>query len=107
MLKLIIILSILIIFFLIICVIFQFTDKKGLPEFINYKPFNCYKCANFWILNFIYGVAIWVTGSWIFLVGNALTILDAIARHIHEKNNTIKIEDIEQWNNGIVTKSDE
>ena len=95
MIKLIIILAILIIFFGIKWLIFQFTDKKGLPDFLQYKPFVCYKCCSFWVLNFIYGVAIWITGEWGFLIGNGLAFLDGLAKFIDEKYNIIDIKDIE------------
>lgn len=82
-----------IIFFITKYVIFIITEK-GLPNFINYKPYCCYKCFSFWTLIFIYVNSIICLNTWyLSIIGIIITILDAIALHIDE-NNTTSINDI-------------
>ena len=71
-----------------------FTEKGKVPAFLDYKPFQCRLCLTFWLLTGIY-IAIGISFKlWIVLIaGVILAILNAIAMYIHQKNNTIKIED--------------
>jgi len=83
-----------IVFFVVKCIIYNITEK-GLPDFINYQPFNCYKCFSFWTLITLYIVILLSFSTWAFsIAGIIITILDAIALTIDEKNNTISIKDI-------------
>lgn len=65
-------------------------DNGKLPNFINYKPFNCYKCFNFWMNNALF-LTLSVIFNPIFIVGMAVTVLDTIAIIIDEKQKTVKL----------------
>lgn len=84
-----------IIFFGIKFIIFQLTDRIGIPAFLNYKPWICYKCFSFWSLLFLY-INIFIISKYdmwyILIAGIILTILDAVALTVDE-NNTTSIND--------------
>lgn len=69
-----------------------FTEKGNVPEFLEYKPFECRLCLTFWLLVAAY-VALGISFElWVVLIaGIALAILNAIAMYINQKNKTIKI----------------
>lgn len=71
-----------------------FTEKKTTPKFLDFKPFSCRLCLNFWALVAIY-VAIGISFKlWVMLIaGVILAILNAIAMWVNQKSKTIKIED--------------
>lgn len=71
------------------------TEAWGLPEWLDYRPFNCQKCLTFWSLVAVYS-ALWLSLGCLYtgIGGIILAILNAIAMTIHQRNNTIKIEDI-------------
>lgn len=73
------------------------TEVKGLPEWLNYKPWICNLCLTFWTLIAIY-IAIGVSFScYIIGIGGAIfAILNAIAMWIHQKNNTVSLEDYDK-----------
>ncbi len=81
-----------VIFFLVNYGVYWLTEKKGLPEWLEYRPFNCRLCATFWSLIAIY-TAIWLSFSCLVIGigGIVLAIMNAIAMWLHQKNNTIKI----------------
>lgn len=86
-----------IIFFVVKAVIYYFTDIKGLPAFLCYKPWVCYKCCSFWTLLTIYPTIYYMSNfTWWYslVVGISITGLDTIALQI-EENNTISINEIE------------
>lgn len=88
------ILLILIIFFPIRYTTYQVTDVWGLPEWLNYKPWNCYLCLTFWTLLFIYLSVGLIFNLKITLFGGILlTVMNALAMWIDQKHKTIKIED--------------
>lgn len=71
------------------------TEKKRcIPEFLEYKPFECRLCLTFWLLVGIY-LALGISFKlWVVLIaGIILAILNAIAMYINQKNKTIKIEE--------------
>lgn len=75
-----------------------FTEDKDIghiPEFLDYKPFQCRMCLTFWLLVAIY-VAFGISFKlWVFLIfGVILAILNAIAMYVHQKQNTININDL-------------
>ena len=86
---------VLLIFLVISYGAYWITEKKGLPEWLQYKPFQCRLCLTFWSLVGVYS-AIWVSFSCyiIGVVGILLAILNAIAMYIDQKNKTVKIEDL-------------
>lgn len=69
-----------------------FTEKNNVPEFLEYKPFQCRLCLTFWLLVAIY-IAFGISFKlWIVLIaGVILAILNAIAMWVNQKNKTIKI----------------
>ena len=74
-----------------------FTEHKDIghiPEFLEFKPFNCRLCLTFWLLVAVY-IALGISFKlWVFLIcGLILAVLNAIAMYVHQKQNTIKIED--------------
>lgn len=86
-----------IVFFVVKSLVFYLTDVKGLPEFLNYKPYCCFKCLSFWSLLTIYPTLFYISNySWWYLliVGISITGLDTIAKHIDE-NNIISIKDVD------------
>ena len=68
------------------------TEVKGLPKWLDYKPFICRLCLTFWTLIGVY-IAIWLSFSCLYLGigGILLAILNAIAMYIDQRNKTIKI----------------
>lgn len=68
------------------------------PKWLDYQPFNCEKCLTFWLLVGSY-TAFWLlTGCTLTLVvGLAVTVLNAIAMHVEQKNKTVKIEDFDDF----------
>lgn len=86
-----------IIFFVVKAVVFYFTDIKGLPAFLCYKPWICYKCCSCWTLMTIYPTIFYLSNyDWwyLFVVGISITGLDTTALHIDESQGTI-INEIE------------
>ena len=73
------------------------TEVKGLPEWLNYKPWICNLCLTFWSLLGIY-IAIGVSFSCLITgIGGAIfAILNAIAMWVHQKNNTVSLEDYDK-----------
>lgn len=70
------------------------TEVRGLPRWLEYKPFNCRICLTFWSLIGCY-LAIGLSFSCLYLMigGIILAILNAIAMLVNQKNKTIKIEE--------------
>lgn len=82
----------LVIFFTVKFLCWKITDEWGLPMWLRYKPYICYLCLGFWSLTAFYLVSGLILHLWVTMaVGVVLTILDAIAQVVHQKNNTIKI----------------
>ena len=68
------------------------TEVWGLPEWLQYKPWNCKLCLTFWSLlatylsiGLIFSLPITLYG------GIALAIMNALAMWIDQRNKTIKI----------------
>ena len=71
---------------------YYITEVKGLPVWLDYKPFNCRLCLTFWSLIAAYLTVGLILGFEITLFGGILlTILNAIAMWINQKNKTIKL----------------
>ena len=91
-----IIIQILIIFVVFIPVswlAYMITEVWGLPKWLQYKPFICRTCLTFWTLLAIYVAIGLIFGANVTLWGGiALTVLNAIAMWINQKNKTIKVE---------------
>lgn len=86
-----------IVFFVVKSLVFYLTDVKGLPEFLNYKPYCCRRCLGFWSLLFIY-INLFIVSEYTWwytiIVGIVLTILDTVALIIDD-NNIISIKDVD------------
>lgn len=92
MFKLIQFIVIIIIFLIVSYGAYYITEVKGLPIWLQYKPFECRKCLTFWSLIGIY-IALGLSFSCLYLMigGCILAILNAIAMHIDQRNKTIKL----------------
>lgn len=87
---------VLIIFFVVKYLTYQITDVHGLPDWLNYKPFNCYICLTFWTLLGVYAAIGLIFKAYIILiVGIILAILNAIAMWIDQKNKTVNLDEYE------------
>jgi hypothetical protein len=80
------------IFFTVSYAAYWITEVKGLPQWLQYKPWICRLCLTFWSLVFIYS-AIWLSFSCLIIgiTGNMLAVMNALAMYIDQKNKTIKI----------------
>ena len=68
------------------------TEVWGLPEWLQYKPWNCKLCLTLWSLLFSYLTVGLIFHLPITLYGGiALAILNALAMLIDQRNKTIKI----------------
>lgn len=81
-----------VIFFTVSYVAYYITEKKGLPDWLQYKPWICRLCLTFWSLVFIYS-AIWLSFSCLYIgiIGNLLASMNALAMWIDQRNKTIKL----------------
>ena len=84
--------AVIIIFLIVSYGAYYITEVKGLPIWLQYKPFECRKCLTFWSLIGVYS-AIWASFSCLIIgvVGILLAILNAIAMYIDQRNKTIKL----------------
>lgn len=77
--------------------VWTLTEGGKIPEYLKYKPWSCNKCLGFWSLLAIYGTVAYAFALYITaIVGTVLTILDTIAYIIHEKQNTLTIEEYDK-----------
>lgn len=85
-------LAALIIFLLVNYGAYWLTEVKGLPEWLQYRPWVCRMCLTFWSLMGIY-ITLWLSFSCLYIAiyGILLAILNAIAMWIDQKDKTIKI----------------
>lgn len=68
------------------------TEVWGLPEWLQYKPWNCKLCLTFWSLLVTYLSIGLIFNLYITLIGGiALAIMNALAMWIDQKNKTVKI----------------
>ena len=68
------------------------TEECGLPEWLQYKPWNCKLCLTFWSLFATYLSIGLIFNLYITLIGGiALAIMNALAMWIDQKNKTVKI----------------
>lgn len=71
---------------------YYITEVKGLPQWLDYKPFNCKLCLTFWLLIASY-LTIWLAFACLYTAigGIILAILNALAMWIDQRNKTVKI----------------
>ena len=68
------------------------TEEWGLPEWLQYKPWNCKLCFTFWSLLATYLSIGLIFNLYITLIGGiAFAIMNALAMWIDQKNKTVKI----------------
>lgn len=72
---------------------YYITDVKGLPIWLDYKPFNCCICLTFWSLLTTY-LAIWLSFSCLYvgIGGILLACMNALAMYIDQKQKTIHLD---------------
>lgn len=71
---------------------YQITEVWGLPVWLNYRPWSCNLCLTFWSLLAVYLTVGFAFQLWITMgAGLALTVLNAVAMYVNQKNKTIKI----------------
>ena len=79
-------------FILIRYLAWKVTEVWGLPEWLQYKSWNCKICITFWSLLATYLSIGLIFNLYITLIGGiALAIMNALAMWIDQKNKTIKI----------------
>ena len=68
------------------------TEVRGLPRWLDYKPWNCKLCLTFWLLIASY-LTVWLSFSCLYTTigGLILAVLNAAAVWIDQKNKTVKI----------------
>lgn len=72
--------------------VYKWTNQENYPTWLDYKPFNCELCCTFWTLLSLYLAIGFLFSLYITLIGGiVLTILNAIAMYINQKQKTIKI----------------
>ena len=82
------------IFFIISYIAWYLTEKDKIPEFLQYKPWICRLCLTLWSLVALYIIFGISFKLWLMLVaGLVLSIMNALAMYLNQKNKTIKIED--------------
>ena len=75
-------------------VVNKWVNQKNYPKWLDYRPWNCQQCCTFWSLLAIYLTVGLVFNLWWTMIGGMiLSLLNAIAMKIDQKNKTIKIED--------------
>lgn len=69
------------------------TEVKGLPTWLQYKPWICRLCLTFWTLIFTY-TAIWLSFSCLYLgiSGILLASMNALAMYIDQKQKTVHLD---------------
>ena len=90
-------LAALVIFFAVKYGTYWLTEVKRLPEWLNYRPFSCNLCLTFWSLMGIY-TTLWLSFvclNYMAIYGIILTILNAIAMHIDQRQRTITLDEWE------------
>lgn len=88
----IILISILFIFFGIKGLNHYIIKNNKIPEWLYYPPFNCEKCSNFWYNTGVFGALSFLISP-LYLIGNIMAIMDAIATILDEKKRTIKVDE--------------
>ena len=83
---------VLVIFFPTKYLTWKITESWGLPTWLNYKPWNCNLCLTFWSLLALFIACGLLCHLWITMaVGGLITVLNAIAMYIDQKNKTVVI----------------
>lgn len=81
-----------ILFLIVTAFTYWLTEYDNIPKWLHYKPFICNKCLTFWSLLGV-GISLFlldfiITGVALIVLG----VLNAIAKHEDEKENTVVVE---------------
>lgn len=77
-------------------VVDKWVNQENYPKWLDYLPFNCQMCCTFWSLLAIYlTVGLVFNWWWTMIGGMILTVLNAIAMWVNQKNRTVSITDFE------------
>ena len=72
---------------------YMVTEVWNLPAWLQYRPWNCRTCLTFWTLLALYVAIGLIFNVYVTMIGGIiLTILNAIAMYVNQKNKTIKVE---------------
>lgn len=94
------VLSALIIFLVVKEFAWWVTEEGHVPPYLNYPPWNCFKCFSWWCLIAVFvSIGIFLQAYITSGVGITLAILDTIAYVIHQRKNTLTIEDYDKLMN--------
>lgn len=89
-----IILSPILFFFIKFMAWYVIEKKEWIPEWLNYKPFNCVQCCSFWTNLILSSTATYFI-HFDFYLWILITLLDAVAYLIDRKQNTVSIDDFD------------
>lgn len=91
------IIAIFVIFFTVSYLAYYITEERGLPRWLDYKPWVCRVCLTFWSLITIY-TSIWLSFQCLVIGmgGILLAIMNAIAMLIDQKQRTVSIDDYDK-----------
>ena len=78
-------------FLIVTGICYWLIEYNHIPKWLQFKPWNCEKCLSTWSLIGV-GISFFlldfiITGLGVIVIG----ILNGIARHYDEKNNTFKV----------------
>lgn len=92
------IITMFVIFFAVNYAAYWITEVKGLPQWLQYKPWICRLCLTFWSLVVIY-LTILLSFQCLYLGigGILLASMNALAMYIDQKQKTIRIEDYDDF----------
>lgn len=92
------IITMFVIFFAVNYAAYWITEVKGLPQWLQYKPWICRLCLTFWSLVVIY-LTILLSFQCLYLGigGIILAVMNALAMYIDQKQKTIRIEDYDDF----------
>ncbi len=81
-----------VVFFSVNYAAYYVTEVKGLPRWLQYKPWECRLCLTFWALITIY-LTILLSFECLYMSigGIILASMNALAMYIDQRNKTIKI----------------
>lgn len=81
-----------VLFFIVVPVVYYLTEVKGMPKWLDYKPFNCRLCCTFWTLLFGYIMIGIIFSFYITLIaGVVLAFLNAYAMWLYQKEHTVSV----------------
>lgn len=75
----------------------QATEVYGMPKWLDFKPFSCWKCLLFWSQVFTHSIIYLLSSfTWhiTFALGLILAILTALAMFANENDRTLTEEDL-------------